>query len=130
MRLLTPPGRVVGALPLFRQLAQDIGLVEAINQTVHWDARLGHLSPGKRLLVLVLDILGGKSPLYRMVERWAVTDVPMSVQSLGYQATNFPTFIVRIGEPDLIALGMLDFDYDSVTLPFIKDAGFFVRRKN
>ncbi len=77
MRLLTPPGRVVGALPLFRQLAQDIGLVEAINQTVHWDTRQCHLSPGERLLVLVLDILGGKSPLYRMVERWAVTDVPI-----------------------------------------------------
>ena len=77
MELMTPPGRVVGALPLFRQLAQDIGLVEAINQTVRWDARQCHLSPGERLLVLVLDILGGKSPLYRMVERWAVTDVPI-----------------------------------------------------
>ena len=77
MELMTPPGRVVGALPLFRQLAQDIGLVEAINQTVRWDARQCHLSPGERLLVLVLDIIGGKSPLYRMVERWAVTDVPI-----------------------------------------------------
>ncbi len=72
---MQPPGRVVGAGPLFRQMADDIGLVEIVNRQVRWDARQCRVSPGERILVMVLDVLTGRSPLYRMVERWMTMDV-------------------------------------------------------
>ena len=75
MNILSPPGRVVGAGPLFRQIADDIGLVDVINRQVRWDARQCRVSPGERILVMILDVLTGKSPLYRVIERWTVTDV-------------------------------------------------------
>ena len=65
MNFLIPNSRVVGAAPLFRQMADDIGLVDMVNRSVLWDARQFHVSPGERLLVMVLDLLLGKSPLYR-----------------------------------------------------------------
>ena len=58
--------RLVGAAPLFRQMADDIHLVPLINQMVRWDDRQTRLSPGERILVLVLDVLSGKTPLYRL----------------------------------------------------------------
>ena len=77
MHYYTPPGRVVGASPLFRQLAQDIGLVPVINRSVRWDAAQCRWSPGERLLVMILDILTGKSPLHRVIERWTTMDVEL-----------------------------------------------------
>nr|WP_278281301.1 IS1634 family transposase [Sulfobacillus thermosulfidooxidans] len=79
MNFLIPNSRVVGAAPLFRQVADDIGLVDMVNRSVRWDARQCHVSPGERLLVMVLDLLLGKSPLYRMAERWTTTDVAVLI---------------------------------------------------
>jgi transposase len=60
--------RSVGALPLLRQLSRDIGLVEVIDQLVQWDPTRCRLSPGQRIEALVLNILAGRSPLYRVAE--------------------------------------------------------------
>ena len=56
----------VGALPLLRHLSQAIGLVDAIDEAVEWDPARCHLSPGRRIEALVLNILAGRSPLYRV----------------------------------------------------------------
>jgi transposase len=74
-----PRTRRVGAAPLFRQMADDIHLVPLINQMVRWDDRQTRLSPGERILVLVLDVLSGKTPLYRVWERFASTDLEILV---------------------------------------------------
>lgn len=74
-----PMTHPVGAGPLFRQMADDIHLVPLINQMVRWDDRQTHLSPGERILVLVLDVLSGKTPLYRVWERFATTDLEILV---------------------------------------------------
>ena len=88
MNILTPTSRVVGAAPLFRHLADDIGLVDLINRMVSWDRDQCRISPGERLLALVLDVLLGKSPLYRFTERWATTDVAILIGA-GREATDF-----------------------------------------
>ena len=69
--------RAVGALPLLRHLSQAIGLVEAINATVAWDPSRCRLSPGHRIEALVLNILAGRFPLYRVAEFYqdTATDV-------------------------------------------------------
>jgi transposase len=75
MNIIPPPGRRVGAGPLFRQIADDIGLVEMVNRQVRWDDRQCRVSPGERILMMVLDVLIGRSPLYRVTERWMTVDV-------------------------------------------------------
>ncbi len=73
--LIEPTGRTVGAAPLFRQFADEIALVPLLNQMLRWDTRQTHVSPGERILLLILDVLAGKSPLYRMADRLVTTDV-------------------------------------------------------
>lgn len=74
-----PTSRTVGAAPLFRQMADEIGLVRLINAMVRWDTRQTAISPGERILVLVLDVLAGKTPLYRVWERLTTTDLDILV---------------------------------------------------
>lgn len=60
--------RSVGALPLLQQISQAIGLVDTINDLVTWDPTRCRLSPGQRIEALVLNILAGRMPLYRVAE--------------------------------------------------------------
>ena len=55
----------VGHLPVVKEYAKRIGLVETINQMV--DTQM-ELSPGMAILAMVLDTLSGWSPLYRLIE--------------------------------------------------------------
>ena len=69
--------RTVGALPLLRQLSRDLGLVEVVDHLVPLAATRCRLSPGQRIEALVLNILAGRSPLYRVAEFYndTATDV-------------------------------------------------------
>jgi hypothetical protein len=55
-------------------MADEIGLVRLINGMVRGDTRQSAISSGERILVLVLDVLAGKTPLYRVWERVTTTD--------------------------------------------------------
>jgi hypothetical protein len=58
--------RVVGAGPVLRALCEEIGLVGAIDAVVPWDRVRCRLSPGERILALVLNLLTARQPLYRV----------------------------------------------------------------
>jgi Transposase len=60
--------RVLGALPLLLHICRAIGLAETIDEMVPWDPTRCRLSPGKRIEALVLNILAGRTPLYRVAE--------------------------------------------------------------
>ncbi len=77
MKLVELPGRVVGAAPVIRGMADAIGFVDLLNTLLPWDAQQCRTSPGERILAMVLDILTGKSPLYRVQDSLAETDVPL-----------------------------------------------------
>jgi transposase len=77
--MIEPTSRPVGAAPLFRQLADEIGVVSIVNTLVAWDPRQCRVSPGERILLMMLDILAGKTPLYRLAERLTTTDVEILV---------------------------------------------------
>lgn len=77
MKLVELPGRVVGAAPVIRGMADAIGFVDLLNTLFPWDAQQCRTSPGERILAMVLDILTGKSPLYRVQDSLAETDVPL-----------------------------------------------------
>ncbi|MCL5972216.1 MAG: DUF4277 domain-containing protein [Firmicutes bacterium] len=51
-------------------MAEKIGLIEVCNRLLPWDPRQSKVSPGERILAMILDILTGKSPLYRYRIVW------------------------------------------------------------
>lgn len=77
--IFEPQSRVVGAAPLFRQLADEIGVVAIVNQHVRWDPAQCRVSPGERIRVLMLDLLAGHTPLYRIADRRTWTDVEVLI---------------------------------------------------
>ncbi len=77
--MLTP--MVVGAGPVIRTLCEEIGFVEAVNQTVAWDSPRGHLSPGERLFALIVHWLTARRPLYRVHAPCQWTDVALLLGS-------------------------------------------------
>lgn len=56
-------------------VAREIGLVETINRLVRWDDQQCHLSPGERVLALVISILFDRTALWRVHEVFAEQDL-------------------------------------------------------
>ncbi|MFB6198252.1 MAG: IS1634 family transposase [Halobacteriaceae archaeon] len=64
-----------GPLPVIAQMAREIRLVETINQVVDYDETQCHLSPGERVLAMVMNLLTDRQALYRMPEFFKGTDI-------------------------------------------------------
>ena len=60
--------RTLGPLPLLLQISRAIRLAETIDEMVPWDRTRCRLSPGQRIEALVLNVLCGRTPLYRVTE--------------------------------------------------------------
>jgi len=65
-------------LPIVKQYAKRIGLVETIDQIV--DSQM-ELSPGMAILAMVLDTLSGRTPLYRLTEFFEEKDTELLLGS-------------------------------------------------
>ena len=72
----TPPqaAAVVGAGPILAAMARRIGLVATVDQMLTWDATRCRLSPGERILALILNLLTEREPLYQVDDAFRLTD--------------------------------------------------------
>jgi hypothetical protein len=77
MEQVPRPGVVVGAGPILRAVADRIGLVSVTDQAVAWDAERCRLSPGERILALILNLLTDRPPLYPATGAFRLTDGPL-----------------------------------------------------
>lgn len=68
---------VVDAGPLVRGLCDQLELVAIIDRAVAWDAPHSKLSPGERILALILGMFMRQRPLYRVHESFRRTDVEL-----------------------------------------------------
>ena len=68
------PAAVVGAGPILAAVARRMGLVATIDQLVPWDAARCRLSPGERILALILNLLTEREPLYQVDDAFRLTD--------------------------------------------------------
>ncbi len=64
----------VAHLPIVKEYAQRMGLVEKIDSALNCGM---HTSPGKIVLGLIMNILCGRSPIYRIEEFFKMWDVPL-----------------------------------------------------
>lgn len=65
-------------LPIVKQYAKRLNLVETINQLV--DTQM-ELAPGMAILAMVLDTLSGRTPLYRLTEFFEEKDIELLLGS-------------------------------------------------
>lgn len=77
MKITELTARVVGAAPIVRALGDHIGFIDLLNRLLPWDPARTKVSPGERIFAMVVDLLMGKRPLYRVEERLLTTDVPL-----------------------------------------------------
>lgn len=63
-----------GFLPIVAAYAERIGLVEEIDRLL--DCKM-EVSPGRVVLAMVLDVLSGRSPLFRLQESFADKDIEL-----------------------------------------------------
>ena len=64
----------VAHLPIVKEYARRMGLVEKIDSALNCGM---HTSPGKIVLGLIMNILCGRSPIYRIEEFFKMWDVPL-----------------------------------------------------
>lgn len=65
-------------LPIMKEYASRMGLVEIVDRALVSGMRA---SPGKILLALVMNVLSGRSPLYRVEEFFRTRDVALLLGS-------------------------------------------------
>lgn len=66
----------IDCLGVLGEIWDELGLTQVVNEHVPVDDQVG-MAPGKVLKALVLNIVGGRDPLYR-VQRWA-EQVPLNI---------------------------------------------------
>ncbi|MDW7729307.1 MAG: DUF4277 domain-containing protein [Bacillota bacterium] len=76
--------RDVGPAPLLAALGRQLGIIQAINETVQWDAKQCFVDPGTHTLAMIIDILLGRSPLYLVEKHYAEMDAKYRGQVLKY----------------------------------------------
>ena len=82
MGLVLPPIEAyqVQHLPLVKAYADNIGLVEVINQVVPTEMEV---DPGTIVLGMILDTLSGRRPLYRLEEFFTHQDTALLLGKAG-----------------------------------------------
>jgi len=60
---------------LIAALCDEVGLADIVNSVVRWDERQWKLSPGVLCKALVVNVLAGRKPLYKVEEFYAEQDV-------------------------------------------------------
>ena len=75
------PGRVqtivAGASALIKRLCDELGLAEILDAAVRWDPKQCKLSPGTRIVALVVNALVHRRPLYHVAKFYAKQDVAL-----------------------------------------------------
>ena len=64
-----------GILGLIRYVSDQIGLVDTLNELLSWDEQHCKLSPGHRILAIMMSSMSGRSALWRMDEFFAGQDL-------------------------------------------------------
>jgi len=80
--------RDTGPAPLIAALGRELGIVEAINNTVKWDEKQCFIDPGTHTLAMIIDILLGRSPLYLVERNYAEMDVEL-IFGKGFKSSDF-----------------------------------------
>ena len=113
-------------LPIVKEYAKRINLVETINQIV--DSQMD-LSPGMAVLAMVLDTLSGRTPLYRLADFFEEKDAELllgtAIEPIRFCDTNLGRAMDKIFEAGTLKIfsqlaqnALVEFDVDPRRLSF------------
>src|SRR5690606_25855854 len=75
VRLSDIRAKVVGATAFSAQGCRDLGIADKVNRRVEWDQKQWKLSPGTRVVALIINIICHRQPLYRVWEFYEHLDL-------------------------------------------------------
>lgn len=78
----------VGPSQLIAELCDELGVVDRINENITWHPSYRTLSPGTHVKALMINILCGRTPLYRVEEAFEGLDVEQ-LFGAGHKASDF-----------------------------------------
>ncbi|WP_207708798.1 DUF4277 domain-containing protein [Heliobacterium mobile] len=64
-----------GAVPIITKLCQIAAIKETVNHIVSWKENIAKISPGLLIEMLVISILCGRRPLWKVHQFWAQQDL-------------------------------------------------------
>src|SRR5690554_5739633 len=64
-----------GATSLIAALCDEVGLEDIVNSVLRWDEKQWKVSPGMLCKALVVNVLAGRKPLYKVEEFYQEQDV-------------------------------------------------------
>ena len=112
-------------LPIVKQYAKRINLVETINHLV--DSQMD-LSPGMAILAMVLDTLSGRTPLYRLTEFFEEKDTELLLGSAIIQPDCFCDTNLGRAMDKIFETGCWDVEPDENLFPTCPKCHFRIRR--
>lgn len=68
---------VAGASCCMARACSDLGIVETLNLMIPWDEHQCKVSPGTRIVALIVNILVQRRPLYLVSEFYEAMDLPL-----------------------------------------------------
>jgi len=66
-----------GPAPIIRAMCDQLGVRETVNSLVTWDEKQCFLDPGTHVTALIINILCGRTPLYRVKDFYSELDVEL-----------------------------------------------------
>lgn len=64
-----------GPLPVIKAICVELGMIDTLNELLTWGETQCELSPGHRLLALIMNVLTEGQPMYRLSAFFEGTDV-------------------------------------------------------
>lgn len=71
----------MGATCFIAQVCRDLGIAQTINRIVSWDKEQCNISPGSRIVALIVNILVQRRPLYLVNEFYEQLDLPLRLMN-------------------------------------------------
>ncbi len=80
--------RDIGLATIVAALGRELGIGEAINETVKWDEKQCFMDSGTYILAMIIDIWLGRSPLYLVEKNYAEMEVGL-ILGKGFKCGDF-----------------------------------------
>ncbi len=92
----------LGPAPIIKELCDQLGIRNTVNRLVRWDAKQWLVDPGTLVIALIIVILSGRKPLYRIHEFFHEQDVELlfgeGIESTDFNDDNIGRTLDRISE--------------------------------
>ncbi len=70
-----------GPAPVLKSLCEQLGVRKILDKALVWDETQCLLSPGQRIIAIIIDVLLNRRPLYKVEQMYSNMDTEMFLAS-------------------------------------------------